>query len=246
ICRCIERAGMVVQDLVLEPLASSFATLTDDEKNLGVALLDIGGGTTDIAMFYEGCIRHTAIVGLGGKNITNDLAHGLRTPIERAELLKIAYGAAIHTDIERDDTVEVFGVGGRPARKVSRQVLVDIIQPRVEEILELTLAELRKSDYFKLMTAGAVLTGGCAMLPGIVELTESIFDMPVKLGIPNTVNSVTTEVNKPNHATGVGLVLYGYQHKNDVEGLTSPNETHLFDKIAERMKRWFGVVNRAA
>jgi len=246
ICRCIERAGMVVQDLVLEPLASSYATLTDDEKNLGVALLDIGGGTTDIAMFYEGCIRHTAIVGLGGKNITNDLAHGLRTPIDRAELLKIAHGAALHVDHDREETIEVFGVGGRPPRKVSRQVLIDIIQPRVEEILELTLNELKKSDYFKLMTAGAVLTGGCAMLPGIIDLAESIFDMPVKLGVPNTVNSVTAEVNKPNHATGVGLILYGYQHKAEAEGLASPNETHLFDKIAERMKRWFGVVNRAA
>lgn len=112
--------------------------------------------------------------------------------------------------------------------------------------MELTLNELKKSDYFKLMTAGAVLTGGCAMLPGIIDLAESIFDMPVKLGVPNTVNSVTAEVNKPNHATGVGLILYGYQHKAEAEGLASPNETHLFDKIADRMKRWFGVVNRAA
>ena len=246
ICRCIERAGMNVHDLVLEPLASSFSTLTDDEKNLGVALLDIGGGTTDIAIFYDGCIRHTAIVGLGGRNITNDMAHGLRTPIEHAEMIKIMHGMAISRQHEREEVVEVPGVGGRPSRKVSRQVLIEIIQPRAEEILELTLTELKKSDYFSLLTAGAVLTGGCAMLPGMIELAEEIFSLPVKLGIPNSVNTVTAEVNRPNHATGVGLVLYGYQHMTQVDHLLDSNETHLFEKIADRMRRWFGVVSRAA
>ncbi len=246
ICRCIERAGMGVHDLVLEPLASSYSTLTDDEKSLGVALLDIGGGTTDIAMFYDSCIRHTAIVGLGGRSITTDLAHGLRTPLEQAELIKVEHGAALALENAREEVIEVPGVGGRPARRVSRQVLVDIIQPRVEEILSLSLMEMKKSDYFNMMTAGLVLTGGCAMLPGIVELAEEMFNLPAKVGAPNSVNTVTMEVNKPNHATGVGLVLYGYNTKNEDENLISENETHVFDKIADRMRRWFGTMSKAA
>jgi cell division protein FtsA len=244
ICRCIERAGMGVQDLVLEPLASSYSTLTDDEKNLGVAVLDIGGGTTDIAMFYEGCIRHTAIVGLGGRNVTNDLAHGLRTPLDQAEAIKIAHGSAVHLENEREDVFDVPGVGGRVPRKISRNVLVDIIQPRAEEILSLALNEIKKSDYVHLMTSGAVLTGGCAMLPGMVELAEEIFNIPVKLGKPNSVKSVTDEVYRPNHATGVGLILYGFHHKTDANHFVVENENHLFDKIADRMKRWFGGVGR--
>jgi len=244
ICRCIERAGMGVHDLVLEPLASSYSTLTDDEKNLGVAVLDIGGGTTDIAMFYEGCIRHTAIVGLGGRNVTNDLAHGLRTPLDQAEAIKIAHGSAIHLEHEREEVFDVPGVGGRVSRKISRNVLVDIIQPRAEEILSLANNEIKKSDYVHLMTSGAVLTGGCAMLPGLVELAEEIFNMPVKLGTPNSVKSVTDEVYKPNHATGVGLILYGFHNKATAGHLLVESETHLFDKIAERMKRWFGGVGR--
>jgi len=244
ICRCIERAGMGVHDLVLEPLASSYSTLTDDEKNLGVAVLDIGGGTTDIAMFYEGCIRHTAIVGLGGRNVTNDLAHGLRTPLDQAESIKIAHGSAIHLEHEREEVFDVPGVGGRAPRKISRNVLVDIIQPRAEEILSLAYNEIKKSDYVHLMTSGAVLTGGCAMLPGIVDLAEEIFNMPVKLGKPNSVKSVTDEVYKPNHATGVGLILYGFHNKATANHLLAESETHLFDKIAERMKRWFGGVGR--
>jgi cell division protein FtsA len=244
IFRCIERAGMGVHDLVLEPLASSYSTLTDDEKNLGVVVLDIGGGTTDIAMFYEGCIRHTAIVGLGGRNVTNDLAHGLRTPLDQAETIKVTYGSAVHTDHEREEIVEVAGVGGRAPRKISRNVLVDIIQPRAEEIISLAHNEIKKSDYVHLMTAGAVLTGGCAMLPGLVDLAEEVFNMPVKLGMPNSVKSVTNEVYKANHATGVGLVLYGFRHKAEIEHLLGGSETHLFDRIAERMRRWFGGVGK--
>jgi cell division protein FtsA len=207
-------------------------------------VLDIGGGTTDIAMFYEGCIRHTAIVGLGGKNVTNDLAHGLRTPLDQAETIKVKHGSAIHGEHEREEVFEVPGVGGRVPRKISRNVLVDIIQPRAEEILSLAFNEIKKSDYVHLMTSGAVLTGGCAMLPGMVDLAEEIFNMPVKLGTPNSVKSVTDEVYKPNHATGVGLVLYGFNNKHAIDHLLVESETHLFDKIAERMRRWFGGVGR--
>jgi len=241
IWRSIEGAGMGVMDLVLEPLASSYAVLTDDEKDLGVIVIDLGGGTTDIAMFYEGCIRHTAIVSLGGRNVTNDIAHGLRTPVDRAEAIKIAYGSAVHRENDRHETVEVPGVGGREARKVSKSLLVDIIQPRMEEILSLAYSEIKKSDYVHLMTSGAVLTGGGAMLPGTVELAEEIFQMPVKLGMPRGILSVSDEVSKPIHATGVGLVLYGIENSDKIDGPFGESESHVFEKILERMRRWFGA-----
>ncbi|MDQ7063921.1 MAG: cell division protein FtsA [candidate division KSB1 bacterium] len=240
IWRSIEGAGMGVMDLVLEPLASSFAVLTDDEKDLGVVVIDLGGGTTDIAMFYEGCIRHTAIVSLGGRNVTNDIAHGLRTPVDQAEAIKIAYGSAIRSDSDRDEFVEVPGVGGRPARKISKDLLVNIIQPRMEEILMLAYNEVKKSDYIHLMTAGVVLTGGGAMLPGAVELAEEIFQMPVKLGLPQRIESVSDEVQKPSHATGVGLILYGLENQDLLDGPFGDSESHVFNKILERMRKWFG------
>jgi len=239
IWRSIEGAGMGVMDLVLEPLASSYAVLSGDEKDLGICVLDFGGGTTDIAMFYEGCIRHTAIVSLGGRNVTNDVAHGLRTPVDSAEALKINYGSAISSDPDGSDYVEVPGVGGRPSRRVARNLLVDIIQPRMEEILVLANNEIKKSDYLKLMTAGAVLTGGGAMLPGTLELAEEIFEMPVKLGLPKGLQSVSDEVSKPLHATGVGLILYGKKNRDLIDGPFGDSESHVFEKIIERMKRWF-------
>jgi cell division protein FtsA len=168
----------------------------------------------------------------------------LRTPLDQAETIKVLHGGAIHTEREREEIVEVPGVGGRAPRKISRNVLVDIIQPRVEEILSLALNEIKKSDYVHLMTSGAVITGGCAMLHGMAELAEEIFNIPVKLGTPNSVKSVTNDVYKPNHATGVGLVLYGFHNKSQVDHLLVESETHLFDKIAERMRRWFGGVGR--
>ncbi len=240
IWRSIEAAGMSTMDLVLEPLASSFAVLTDDEKDLGVVVIDLGGGTTDIAMFYEGRIRHTAVVSLGGRNVTNDIAHGLRTPVDQAEAIKIAYGAAIRSDHDREEFVEVPGVGGRPARKISKDLLVNIIQPRMEEILMLAYNEVKKSDYIHLMTAGVVLTGGGAMLPGTVELAEEIFQMPAKLGLPQRIESVSDEVHKPNHATGVGLILYGLENQDLLDGPFGDSESHVFNKILERMRKWFG------
>lgn len=239
IWRSIEGAGMSVMDLVLEPLASSFAVLTPDEKDLGVCVLDLGGGTTDIAMFYEGCIRHTAIVSLGGRNVTNDIAHGLRTPIESAEAIKVNFGAAISRDDDREKLVEVPGVGGRPPRKVAKNLLVEIIQPRMEEILALAHNEIKKSDYVHLMTAGAVLTGGGAMLPGTIELAEEIFEMPIKLGMPGGMKSVSDDINQPLHATGVGLILYGQENSAMIDGPFGSSESHVFEKIIERMKRWF-------
>ncbi len=241
IWRSIEGAGMTVMDLVLEPLASSYAVLTPDEKDLGVCVLDFGGGTTDIAMFYEGSIRHTAIVSLGGKNVTNDIAHGLRTPVESAEAIKINFGKTVRGETDKEDLVEVPGVGGRAPRKVSKGLLVDIIQPRMEEILMLAQNEIRKSDHAHLMTAGAVLTGGGSMLPGTIELAEEILEMPVKLGRPSGMKTVSDDVKLPLHATGVGLVLYGKANRHIIDGPFGDSESHVFEKIIERMKRWFGT-----
>lgn len=244
IYRSISRAGIQALDLVLEPLASSFAVLNDDEKELGVIVMDLGGGTTDIAMFYEGCIRHTAVVGLGGKNVTNDLALGLRTPVDQAEQIKIDHGCAVHTEGDRDITIEVPGVGGRPARKISQAYLVDIIQPRIEEILSLAYREIKKSNYVNLMTAGVVLTGGGSMLRGTVELAEEIFNMPVKLGVPNNFSGLRDLARSPIHATGVGLIHYGIHHKFDGDEFFDGNEHGMFNSIIARMRKWFSGVHR--
>ncbi len=237
IYRSISRAGMQAMDLVLEPLASSYSVLGEDEKELGVIVMDLGGGTTDVAMFFEECIRHTAVVGLGGKNITNDLALGLRTPVDQAENIKIQHGCAIRKPGFRDETIEVPGVGGRPERRLSKAYLVDIIQPRMEEILTLAHREIKKSNYVHLMTAGLVLTGGGSLLEGTVELAEEIFDMSVKLGVPNRFNGLIDLAQNPIHATGVGLVHYGIKHKGDE--FLSDNEQGLFPWVVGRMRKWF-------
>ncbi len=246
IYRSIGRAEMKVLDLVLEPLASSYAVLGEDEKELGVIVMDLGGGTTDIAMFYEGCIRHTAIVGLGGKNVTNDVALGLRTPVENAESIKVNHGCAVHRDGDREETIEVPGVGGRQSRRISKAYLVDIIQPRIEEILSLAYQEIKKSNYVHLMTAGVVLTGGGSMLQGTIDLAEEIFDMPVKLGVPNGFSGLTDLAQSPIHATGVGLVHYGLQHRFDRNELLGNDENGLFKWVMNTMRKWFTALNRPA
>ncbi|MFQ5649144.1 MAG: cell division protein FtsA [bacterium] len=246
IYRSIGRANMRVLDLVLEPLASSYAVLGEDEKELGVIVMDLGGGTTDIAMFYEGCIRHTAVVGLGGKNVTNDIALGLRTPVENAEAIKIQHGCCVHRENDREETIEVPGVGGRPPRRISKAYLVEIVQPRMEEILSLAYREIKKSNYVHLMTAGVVLTGGGSLLKGTVELAEEIFEVPVKLGMPNGFTGMTDLASSPIHATGVGLVHYGLDHKYDRDGLLGNGEQGLFKWIMERMRQWFGSLHQPA
>jgi len=241
--RCIEKAGYAVADLVLEPLASSYAVLTDDEKELGVILIDIGGGTSDIAMFYEGCIRHTSVVALGGRNVTNDLAIVLRTPIDSAEKLKIEHGRALHSEDDKEEVVEVAGVNGRSPRRIAKSLLVDIIQPRMAEILTLAYEEVKTSDYINLMTTGVVLTGGASLLPGTIELAEEIFNMPVKLGIPAGFGGMVEEARKPQCATGVGLLLYGMKHQHEVISKTfGGGESGMFDTIKKRFRRWFGSV----
>jgi len=239
IYRCIEKAGYTTADLVLESLASSYSVLTDDAKEMGVILIDIGGGTSDIAMFYEGCLRLSRVVALGGRNVTNDIAIELRTPIEAAEKLKLAHGSAIHVDGDKEQLVEVPGMNDRSIRRVSRGLLIDIIQARMSEILTHTYEEIKNSDYLNLMTTGLVLTGGASLLPGTVEMAENIFNMPVKLGIPHGFTGMVAEAQRPQYATGVGLIMYAMQNKDDFEEGFSDNETGVFDNIVSRFKGFF-------
>ncbi len=240
--RCIEKAGYGVADLVLEPLASSFSVLTDDEKELGVILVDIGGGTSDIAMFYESCIRHTSVVALGGRNVTNDIAIILRTPMDSAEQLKIKHGCAVHRENDKESVIEVPGVSDRASRRIARTLLVDIIQPRMAEILTLIYEEVKKSDYINLMTNGVVLTGGGSLIPGTLELAEEIFNMPVKIGIPQGFTGMVEESRNPQSATGVGLIQYGLKYQHELGANFRDGKGDVFDSIKKRFRRWFGSV----
>ena len=237
IYRCVQRAGLRVRSLVLEPLASSYAVLGEDEKEIGVGLIDLGGGTTDIALFFEGSIRHTAVIGLGGRNVTNDIAQGLRTPLDQAEKIKLKHGCALESRSENGRLIEVPGVGGRPSTMVPRSYLTAIIQPRVEEILTLAKREIQRSDYADFLSAGIVLTGGGAMLEGITELAEQIFDMPVKLGIPHGFGGLVGLARSPIHATGIGLIHYGMHFKEEDMTPEQEDESDLFENILNWMKR---------
>lgn len=239
IYKSIERAGFKVKDIVLQPLASSYAVLDTDEKEIGVALIDIGGGTTDIAIFHEGSLKHTQVIGLGGVNVTNDIAFGLRTPRMQAEHIKTEYGCALASLIDGNEKIKVEGVGGRGEREVPRVLLCDIVEPRMEEIFSISNREIKKTDYADLLGAGIVLTGGTAKLTGMVELAEEIFDMPAKIGIPEGISGLVDAVRDPVYSTGVGLVIYGYKNMNKSEHW-GKDDSLIFDKIWDRMKRWFG------
>ena len=212
IAKSVSRVGLDIEEIVLEQLASSEAVLSSDEKDLGVAMLDIGGGTTDIAVFSEGSIKHTAVLPVGGNYVTSDIATGLRTPAGEAEKLKIKYGCAYSPLIPKDEAIEVPSVGGREPREVSRQILGRIIEPRMEEILSLAQKEIVRSGYEELMAAGVVLTGGASIMEGAPELVEHVFNLPVRRGQPTGIGGLTDIVNSPMYATGVGLVLYGIKH----------------------------------
>jgi cell division protein FtsA len=238
IIKSCNKAGVDVGDIVLEQLASSEAVLTPDEKDLGVALVDIGGGTTDIAIFVDGAIKHTSVLSLGGNHLTNDIAVGLRTPSAEAEKIKQVSGCCLSSMVGKDETIEVPSVGGREPRILSRQLLAEILEPRVEEIFTLVNREIVKSGYEDLIASGVVLTGGSAILPGMPELAEQIFDLPVRRGKPIGIGGLTDVVNSPVYATGVGLVKYGsrnMQTRNFVIG-----QENLFDRVTRRMKEWFG------
>jgi cell division protein FtsA len=215
VIRSVNRAGLTVQDVVLEPLASAEAVLFPDEKELGIVLIDIGGGTTDVALFRDGAIWHTAILPLGGDHITNDIAVGLRTPAAEAEDLKRRYGCALTALVPAEETIDVPSVGGRKPRQLSRQILSEIIQPRVEEIFTLVARDLTKAGFQDAATAGVVVTGGTSIMEGVPELAEAVFDLPVRRGIPNGVGGLADVVRSPVYATGVGLVMYGLRRQGD-------------------------------
>ncbi|MGH7370029.1 MAG: cell division protein FtsA [Candidatus Methylomirabilaceae bacterium] len=238
IVKCATRAGMEVRDIVLQPLASSEATLTADEKELGAILVDIGGGTTDIAVFADGSIRHTAVLPLGGNHLTHDIAIGLRTPPRCAEELKQQYGCALASLVGSEEVVEVPSVGGRRPRLLSRQMLCEIVQPRMEEIFMLVEREVRRAGFMQQAAAGVVVTGGSSIMEGVPELAEQLFDLPVRLGVPTGVGGLKEVVSSPMYATGVGLVLYGWQHR-DRQGFGRSSEHSLMDKVLKRMMQWF-------
>ena len=237
IVKCIKRCGIEVSDLILQPLASSLAVLTEDEKELGVCLVDIGGGTTDIAVFKQGAIRHTAVVPIAGDQMTNDVAVAFRTPTQSAEDIKIKHGCALRQLADPREVVEVPGVDGRDPRQLSVQTLAEVLEPRVVELYELVLNELRRSGMEDMIASGIVITGGSAMMRGMVELGEEIFHMPVRLGMPRYVGGLSEVVSNPRYATGVGLVLMGKQQLE--RHLSGQLESSSFGRIFERMKSWF-------
>jgi len=237
IVKSIKRCGLEVTDLILQPLASSEAVLTEDEKELGVCLVDIGGGTTDIAVFKQGAIRHTAVIPIAGDQITNDVAVALRTPTQSAEDIKIKHGCALRQLADPREVVEVQGTDGREGRQLSVQTLAEVIEPRVVELYEFVLAELRRSGLEEMIASGIVITGGSAMMKGMVELGEEIFHMPVRLGLPRYVGGLSEVVSNPRYATGVGLLLIG--KRQVAQQIQVSLDANSFGRILERMKSWF-------
>jgi len=238
IIKSCNKAGVDVGDIVLEQLGSAEAVLTADEKDLGVALVDIGGGTTDVAIFVDGAIKHTAVLSLGGNHLTNDIAVGLRTPTAEAEKIKQTSGCCLVSKVGKDETIEVPSVGGREPRILSRQLLAEILEPRVEEIFTLVNREIVKSGFEDLIASGVVLTGGSVILPGMPELAEQVFDLPVRRGVPQGIGGLSDVVNSPIYATGVGLVKYGSRNMQ-TRNFTIGQE-NLFERVTRRMKEWFG------
>jgi cell division protein FtsA len=236
IIKCVHRCGLEMNEMILQPLASSKAVLTDDERELGVCLVDIGGGTTDVAIFTGGAIRHSTIIPIAGDQITNDIAMALRTPTKDAEEIKIKYGCALR-QLADDAPIEVPGVGERGPRMLSRQTLAEVIEPRVEELYSLVQAELRRSGYEDMLSSGIVITGGSSAMQGMVELGEEIFHMPVRLGLPRYVGGLSDVVKTPRYSTGVGLLLYGLEnHEQNLEAKIQGNSVK---DVLGKMRAWF-------
>ena len=237
IVKSVNRAGYVVDDIVLEPLASALATLKDDEKELGVVLVDIGGGTTDVLVYKSGSIRHTNVISMGGNHVTNDISIGLRTPVHSAEEIKKKWGVALSELAEPDEMVEIPSVGGRKPTIMPRQVLAEIIEPRMEEIFFLVKEDLERSDLSDTLSGGIVLTGGASLLEGTDKLAGRVFEMPIRIGMPSDIGGLAEEVSSPEYSTGVGLVLYGLNARP--EGFTDGREEGLFMNIKKRMVSLF-------
>jgi cell division protein FtsA len=240
IVKCANRSGLDVSDIVLESLASGEAVLTDEEKQLGTALLDMGGGTTDLAVFAGKNIKHTFVLSLGGNNLTNDISIGLRAPQAEAEKIKKKYGTCITSSISSDETIEVPGMGGRAPRKLQRQILGEILEPRLEEIFELISREVYRARMEQTINSGVVLTGGTSLLDGVAEVAESIFNLPTRLGKPQGIKGLVDVVNNPMYATGVGLVLFAARHRDSKKFRI--RDKNIFNRVMTRMKKWFQEV----
>lgn len=238
IIKSANKAGLDVSDIVLQQIASSEAVLEHDEKELGVTLIDIGGGTTDIAIYHNGTIKHTGIISLGGNQVTGDIAIGLRTPVSEAEKIKKKYGCAMTSMVDRNDAIDVPSVGGRETRTVSKQILSEIIEPRLEELFQLVNAEIGSSGYDAMTASGIVLTGGTASMDGIVELAEQVFNMPVRRGLPTGISGLVDVVKSPMYSTGVGLVLYGSRQLTPKRNRFGRGDKNTFNKLFARMKGW--------
>ncbi|MCP4690605.1 MAG: cell division protein FtsA, partial [Desulfobacterales bacterium] len=240
IVKCANRSGLDVCDIVLESLASGETVLSDEEKELGAAMLDLGGGTTDLAVFSNKNIKHTFVLALGGNNLTNDIAIGLRAPLGEAEKIKKKYGTCLIDSIRADENIEVPGMGGRKPRLLPRQILGEILEPRMEEIFSLVNREIHRAGMEKLIASGVVLTGGTSLLKGVTEVGESVFNLPTRLGVPRGISGLVDVVNNPMYATGVGLVLYGARRQPKKKFRI--RDKNLFNRIMHRMKKWFNDV----
>jgi cell division protein FtsA len=238
ITKCVARCGLDVDDLILQQLASGYSVLTEDEKDLGVLLIDMGAGTTDMAIFAQGAIRHTSVLPIAGDQVTNDIAVALRTPTQHAEDIKVKYACALAAMATAEETIQVPSVGDREPRRLARQVLAEVVQPRYEELFSLIQSELRRSGYEDLVPAGVVLTGGAAKIEGCVELAEEVFHMPVRLGAPQFVQGLSDVVSNQIHATGVGLLLYGSQLAR-TRGPARAPAVHGVSSLLGRLRNWW-------
>ncbi len=237
IIKCANKAGLDVADIVLQQIASAEAVLNSDEREIGVALVDIGGGTTDIAVYHNGAIKYTTVISLGGNQVTGDISVGLRTPVAEAEKIKKQWGSAVSAMVPKDESIEIHSVGSNRPRAVSRYTLSEIIEPRMEEMLELIKREIMKSGYDSFITSGVVLTGGAAALDGITELGEQVFGLPVRRGFPANIGGLVDVVRSPAFATGVGLVQYGSKHFAAMQ-FRRGSENTIFNKLSARMRIW--------
>jgi cell division protein FtsA len=237
IVKCIRRCGLEVDDVILEQIASSEAVLTEDERELGVCMIDIGGGTTDIAVFNEGAIRHSSVIPIAGDQVTNDIAIAFHTPTQAAEEIKKKYGCTLVQLVDESQTIETPSIGGRPPRSLSRRNLAEVIEPRIEELLMLVQAEIRKSGFEEVIGSGIVLTGGTSRIEGMMDLAEEIFHLPVRQGLPNYEGSLSEVIRNPIYSTGIGLAQFGYANRSQMRdsGKNSPGVTSLMDS----MKKWF-------
>ena len=239
IIKCVNRCGLEVSDMVLEQLASSYAVLTEDEKELGVCLVDIGAGTTDIAVFRNGSICHTAVLPVAGAQVTSDIAHALRTPTEAAENIKIEHGCAMSTMIKADDAIEIPSIAGRPPRRLPLQTLTGVVEARCEEILGMVCQNLSEKNLLDSLGGGVVLTGGAAKMKGLTALAEEVFRVPVRMGVPQHIAGLTDVLQNPMHATGVGLLQYHHNQEEETP-ITGATEESSTESIWQRMKGWFG------